>query len=65
MTDLLQAVILVHADGARRRLAFEVVHKSAGPLCTRNHMRERLMLVHIFRGAGTDEDEHYVYAVAL
>jgi hypothetical protein len=23
------------------------------------------MLVHIFRGAGTDDDEHYVYAVAL
>ena len=40
MTDLLQDVILLPADGARQRLAFEVGRQSVGPLCRRNNERE-------------------------
>jgi hypothetical protein len=36
MTDLLQGLTLLAADGARQRLAFEVGRQSVGPLCRRN-----------------------------
>ena len=51
MTDLLQDVILLPADGARRRLASRSCANRSGRYAGAI-MREKRMLVHIFRGPG-------------